>query len=496
MNRVETINNWFDTRLNPVLVKDIRSWLRSRKFMIIYFFALAVIQVFTFFYILASTYSRSQGATLFSILACGLAFILTGILPYLMQERLAEELASRSTELSLISRLTPGQLVRGKIMSGVTVSLLFFSAAAPSFTIAYMLGGIGLDVVVYVVILLLLFTVATMVPAILLPALVGRNKRIRILSILFLGTGITGTTVMGVVVEMGRRGRLFDGEFLPVNIYIGTFILSMMVFFYSAAISKLSFDAANRDTKPRLALTAAVVLNFLLFSQQGAYLSYSMGTGTLLRALAVSLYMFLFGVMFLLDTPDTLSMRLKTSWKGGKWRHLFYPGRGRLFTYILVHMFAFLCIALAMGDREMSVFWGGKSKGPTLEALVMICTGFAFVGGGLLIHHLLGKRFKALKGKKILFAIMLIWMMWGVIFSASAGSGVLPDLFHLACPITALFYVMDRSSLFADRATIVLIGMLVVLVPVLYFMLKYALLDIKEGKRLSKDNRRLRMQEK
>ncbi|MCP4214724.1 MAG: hypothetical protein GY765_08700 [bacterium] len=495
MNRTGKLNNWLDFHLNPVLVKDIRSWLRSKKFMMVFFFALTAIQVFTFHHTLTASRTGNHGETLFTILSCGLAFILTGVLPYLMQDRLAEELASRSTELSLISRLTPGQLVRGKIMGGMAVSMLFFSVAAPSFAVSYMLGGIGLDVVVYALCVLLFLSAATMVPAILVPALVGWKRRIRILSVLFLGTGIGGTLTMAYIIEMNRKGRLFKADFFTTSMLVGAVILLMMVFFYTSAIGRLSFEADNRDTKPRLVLTAIVVLNFLVFSLQGAIWPHA-GKGTALTALAVSLYVFLFGVMFLIDTPKRLSDRLKNSWKRGGWRHLYYPGRGRLFLYIIAHMALFFCLSRVMGAGEQSVFFGGTSPDASMEALIMISTSVAFPGGGLLMQHLLMKRLKGLKGKKALLVILGAWLMLGILFSVSARSGILPDELHIFCPVTAVYFVIEKPNLFEQRGVGVLFAMLLILVPVLYFMLKYAVWDILEGLKLSAKNRRLRKQGK
>ena len=121
---------WVDQRLNAILVKDVRAWLRSKKFLIVFFIAMVLIQVITF--VMTAIPRPETGSILFLILTSGLSFFLVGILPFLMHDRFTDELSSGSTELALISRMTPGMLVRGKIMSGLAASLLFFAAAGPS----------------------------------------------------------------------------------------------------------------------------------------------------------------------------------------------------------------------------------------------------------------------------------------------------------------------------------------------------------------------------
>ncbi|MBW2260663.1 MAG: hypothetical protein JRG91_01720, partial [Deltaproteobacteria bacterium] len=178
---------WVDQRLNAILVKDVRAWLRSKKFLIVFFIAMVLIQVITF---VSTVIPRSDsGSTLFMILTSGLAFFLVGVLPFLMHDRFTDELSSGSTELALISCMTPGMLVRGKIMSGLAASLLFFAAAGPSLTIAYMLGGVDLIMLFYTIGLLLFSSVISMVMAILMVSITGKRK-LKFLGLLPIGAGL------------------------------------------------------------------------------------------------------------------------------------------------------------------------------------------------------------------------------------------------------------------------------------------------------------------
>ncbi len=231
---------WADQKLNAILVKDVRAWLRSKKFLIVFFVAMVLIQVITF--VMTVIPRVDSGSTLFAILTSGLAFFLVGVLPFLMHDRFTDELSSGSTELALISRMTPGMLVRGKIMSGLAASLLFFAAAGPSLTIAYMLGGVDLIMLFYTIGLLLFSSVISMIMAILIVSITGK-RRLKFLGLLPIAAGVA---MVGVVVAMTeivqKEDSLLDVEFWLLNIVFAGYIALFALFFYTVAVSRLLLD--------------------------------------------------------------------------------------------------------------------------------------------------------------------------------------------------------------------------------------------------------------
>ena len=55
-----------DGSVNAVLVKDVRCWLRSRKFLVVFFVALAAAQLATIFCVLATSVESDMGSALFT----------------------------------------------------------------------------------------------------------------------------------------------------------------------------------------------------------------------------------------------------------------------------------------------------------------------------------------------------------------------------------------------------------------------------------------------
>ncbi|MCP4155709.1 MAG: hypothetical protein GY757_48740 [bacterium] len=494
-NKNKNLMERFDSMLNPVLVKDIRSWLRSKKFMAVFFLALGITQLVTFQYIIMATTATDTGRPLYTMLLSGLALILAGILPYLMQERFSEELSSRSIELSLITAITPGQLVRGKILSGLAASLLFFSAVAPSLTIAYMLGGIAPGLVLYSMALLLFFTVAAMVLSILLVSMVGKKKRTRILSMIFLPSGFGSMSLLIALLTSGNSRYLFrDNEFWLFNILAGLITVSLLFFFYFLATARLSFQADNRDTKPRLALSVTVFTVFFLFVATPFIISWLKSSGsfsnTVLPAICVSSVIFLFGIMFLLNTPARVSQRILSKWpRSIIWSTIYYPGPGRLYAFILFHIL-FFCIAACfaeIGNRNESFFFTiSKPDTAIYESLLIASALFALLGGSILCHHLLNKkRAKKLPCGKTVVAIMFLWTLLGVFILSITNAQLLPESAAIINPVTALIFSFHSYNLFKGRFFLTMFALSLINIPVLYFMLKTIVKEIKRVKRVT-----------
>lgn len=344
---------WCDHHLNPILVKDIRCWLRSRVFLAIFFVGLIAAQLTAVTCIVESARNEDIGLELFVVIIGGMSVLLGGVMPYLVQSRFSDELRNRSTELALISHMTPKTLINGKIQSGLVASFLYFSAVAPTLLIAYLLGGIAAPMAVYAIVALLFLSTASMILALLFVTM-RKEKPIRLIGLLCLGSGIGIALLLVAIIETSSRfGAFLDGGFWFVNGVV--FILSVLVlhFFYAIAISRLSFDADNRDRYPRFALSLCVFAGYSLIvflpwiadlmGVSGPPANKFLFTGGLIAALIA----FSIGIFFLLDTPDEVSLRVRNQWSRFSVVRMCYdPGLGRLYAYILLHMGIFLVMAI------------------------------------------------------------------------------------------------------------------------------------------------------
>jgi hypothetical protein len=463
--------DWIDQRLNPVLVKDVRAWLRSKKFLIVFFSAMFLIQGVTL--VLTAIPDEEIGSLLFTILSSGLGFFLVGVLPFLMHDRFTDELSSGSTELALISRMTPGQLVRGKITSGVLASLLFFSAVGPSLTIAYMLGGVDLVLLLYMVGLLLFCSVISMILAILLVSLTGR-RRLKFLGLLPIALGL-GMSVLAVAMTevISDEGAHLDVTFWLVHAVLAGYVTLFSLFLYTSAVSRLSFEADNRDMRPRLALSALVVLPVALGLALSLLSSWLVPTTSdpeelLVFCIILSQAVFVFGSFFVLTTPDRYSTRIRgTASRILPLRLVLYPGPGRLYAFILLHVAFLTAVSVLPG-----LLFGADGEityGLLTASFVAIPT---VLGGCTLVHFGLTK-LPAMRTRKIPrgFVVVVLFIVWML---AALPVGILVDALDIddvglvIHPVTAIAYVADEESLLSFLLAL-LVHSLVLIPSMLYW---------------------------
>ncbi len=432
---------WADGRLNPFFVKDVRAWLRSRKFLIIFFSALSVCQVVTIMVIARG----EKGSNLFSALVAGLAMVLVGVVPYLMQDKFADELASGSTELALISRMTPGRMVRGKIASGLVANLLFFSAVGPSLLIAYMLGGVHPFTMIYSIVAVLALSTFSMVLAILMVSIMGR-KPVKVFSLGLFAAGLAAAVMMIALSEMASRNRLFEqDEFWVVNLFIAGHALLGGLFFHNVAASRLSFASANRDLRPRLTLSIWTLLSLLIAwgaTFADAYLGSWVKDADDIAEVSIVLATLIFtiGFFFITGTPAELSRRLvKHSPANLLTRTLLLPGPGRLFAYVLVHF------TLIFGTAVL--YWRSASHRYDIVSFpAFVFAGYYLITGCYLVYRLINRLFfrrRPASASRAMLVIAVVWVAWGIFLAALFGRSAGPVL--LLSPSSAFYYVVEAS---------------------------------------------------
>ena len=448
LSRIEV---WCDDRLNPVLVKDVRASLRSKVFLFIFFFGLALAQLATVTCTLITHSSRDVGFDLYFAIILGMAFLLTGLIPYLMQARFSEELASRSTELALISRLTPAGVINGKIQTAIAHSLLYFAAAGPSIAVAYLLGGFDLILLSTSLVMLAFFSCMGSALAVVLVAL-RKEKPIRLVGILCLGQGVLVTSIMGgVLQELRRSSTISDQEFWIGFGAAGLIITGIVLFFYTVAISRLSFETENRDMRPRLALSllsfgivGVITLAIKLESVfRGTSHWWSLGDIQTFAGVMAGLAAFVIGVLFLLDTSDRISMRVRREWpRLGILRTAYCPGLGRIEAYILFHMIAFFLL----GFLQFGGVGHLKYDAPWFAATTVLMA-FVLLGAPISLDDVLAStwlKFLRTWNRSIIVAtLIVVWCTMALAAYIVAKITMNEDLFLLCSPFTALFYYFD-----------------------------------------------------
>ncbi len=161
-------------RVNPVIVREMRAQMRGARAFLILTGYLLVLSVLTYgiyrftTLVMASSYASAvQSATIGKLLFVSLSFLdlllICFITPALTAGALSGEHERGTYDLLMATPLTPGAIFWGKFIPAMTYAFLLILASIPTFSIAYLFGGVTVRDMVQVV--LILSATATMLGA-------------------------------------------------------------------------------------------------------------------------------------------------------------------------------------------------------------------------------------------------------------------------------------------------------------------------------------------
>lgn len=139
-------------RLNPVAVREFRQAVRSRWVVAVLLLFLLVNLVVVGGYLVFSPEAATSidgGRHVFNALFAVLTFTCVGFVPAYTCVRLALERNGSNLDLLFVTTITPGAIVRGKYFSSLALAALIFSACMPFMTVTYLLRGIDLPTIFF-----------------------------------------------------------------------------------------------------------------------------------------------------------------------------------------------------------------------------------------------------------------------------------------------------------------------------------------------------------
>lgn len=343
---------WFDDRLNPVMVKEVRQALNGREFISSFMFTIIVVLSISGIVLGIEAADMQQRAGehainakgVFSVVLGCLAFASILIVPIIAYRSLDQERTERCYDLLIITTCGPGDIVRGKIYSAVIQLVLFFSATTPFLAAIYLIGNIDLAGTIFGLGWLFLASIFLTLVSLFNAAAASRTKRrstpfvgnILLLILVFLmSLGWVSNSVYGDL-----SAHIYDRDFWLFNAASMTIFLSISLLIYAGIRAMVLFDSANRSTPVRKALA----LNWLLITgwhivfhhlgirfSSGAWIIYGI-------IVIVALWIY---SLFTSCESDRLTRRVANEYPSGFFRRIFaaffYPGsaRGFYFTTLL-----------------------------------------------------------------------------------------------------------------------------------------------------------------
>lgn len=342
---------WATERINPIVVKEVRQSLKSKQFSIS--FGLTLIAAVSWTLIAVSLmvpriYFVPAGVQLLTGFFCILQFPLMIIIPFSAFRSLTTETEDSTFELLSISALSAWQIVLGKMTSALLQILLYLSALAPCIVLTYLLRGVSMFSILFLLALTVAFAVSETAIALLLAA-VSRARMLQAGATILLLIGLivgyffcTMMVVSGVLQQLSNPPK----EMYLVMFGFATVILVALDLVLRAAAAAIDFPSENHSTplRKRIVLLVGVILfwsTFAVVASREEEFAFVFLFGAFMVCMFLAALMT--GELGIISPrarrtlPRTFGGRVLLTW--------FYPGAGMGYIFI-VCLFAALVVTM------------------------------------------------------------------------------------------------------------------------------------------------------
>lgn len=335
---------WLGEFLNPILVKECRQALKSRQFVVTFSLVLLFCWGWSMIglaWLGPGAAYGAEGPEMFYFYFIILSFPLLVIVPFGAFRSLGGEREDRTFELLSITTLKPRQIVGGKLASAVVQMLVYLSAVAPCLAFTYILRGIDVLTIFFLLVYVCAASLAFTMTALLL-ATISRERHWQMVLSVLLIVGLC----LGFFISCGLSQALLswtayfsfseDPEFWIAHAACATAYVSYFIMFYLAAATQLTFASDNRSTPLRI----CVFVQQLLLTGWFAYMIWDMATqrqiGVIGEAMLVYLTMsaihwFVMGSFMTGESPHLsprVQRKLPKTFAGRTFLTWFNPGPG------------------------------------------------------------------------------------------------------------------------------------------------------------------------
>lgn len=265
-----------DDALNPIVVKELRQAVQS-KFVVAVLLLFLILQLGVLGVFLITQGMLSSGGTNFDFQAGREAFmILQAILlatcmlflPAYTGLRMGAERSDVNVDLLFITTIQPRSIVSGKVLAAIILALVIFSACTPFMTFTYLLRGLDLFSIAFVVLIDFAAVLLSVQLAVLVAAIPG-NRILKAVLGLALLTGLVfiyaGT--VSATVELVRVGLASFETWTfwgPVGCCAGiALMVSGLLYVWSTAL--ISAPTTNRIMPIRIYMLIVWVLTAVIF---------------------------------------------------------------------------------------------------------------------------------------------------------------------------------------------------------------------------------------
>jgi hypothetical protein len=409
--------------LNPVVIKELRQAVRSWFVTGILLLFLAVLLLVMLGYLASQTTYLSPeqglGQEVFQVLVAILAGAGLIFIPLYTGVRLALERHETNLDLLYITTLSPGRIVRGKLMCGIYLTVLFFSACMPFIVLTNLLRGVDLPTIAWTLFLVFFCVCGAIQLAIFVACMPVSTPFKAILAIPFIGSMIALTTGLSSSSRyFMRSGMGFTPDEKWILLTIALIYLLAFGWFYLCSVALISPRSMNRAVPLRIYATlvwflAGVVFIWEAFKYTRAYLVQIWFTSTLVIILVA--------LVVIISEPDRLSLRVQRkipAAPGKRWlAFFFFNGAAQGLAWILALTIG--TVLATVGTMMADQYWMGSvfataSYGSIEVDAFRLCGawclyGFCYALTGLFLHRVIFPSRTPMLASIFSFMIPALW---------------------------------------------------------------------------------------
>ncbi len=272
---------------SPILVREMRALLRGRKFFVSHMLLLTVLAGVLL--IAATTAAAGDekgdpaqiGQILYWAFFFGLSVVIIFLVPAFSCTAITTEREGKTLDLLLTTTIRPWEIVWGKLLSALTVILLFMASALPLVTVCFLFGGISPWDLAVLYMLVLFGTLVVSSVSLSVSAHCQESKSSVVISyvltlIIVVGMVVVYWAIADALFGSGAGGRgasAFSAVFTGYDwreqalIFLAPAFLGLSVFAgnFAAATNRLKPATANRSTSVRVIWMIFLMVALLLY---------------------------------------------------------------------------------------------------------------------------------------------------------------------------------------------------------------------------------------
>ncbi|MDR1484037.1 MAG: hypothetical protein LBT09_04350 [Planctomycetaceae bacterium] len=411
---------FFDNILNPLLVRELRQFVRNKFIIVLINVYVLAIVVACLIVLMSLMDDGLKAVGNFLFMSLGYIVFIVSLLAVVMRTVFSTSTDRSNEDLMFFSSMKPSTIVWGKILSGIIITLVLMSVTMPFVTMAFLLRGLDLQTVV--IVFSQIFALIQILNSLaIFRALSGNPKTVAnqtssFIVILFFVIVFNGSLLFPLYM---RLLRMIDSSVWVSFIYYMLCAVAILALLICGSISVLSPPSSNRMFPMRILLTLIFLLSVIVTAVTTSFST----VGSLIHNYSTIEYAALIALCFILLVTvcerDQWSIRIRRGMPKSILLRVivfpFYSGAacGIVWVLMMVLFIYVLEVVMIPDGMYLKVFQitfdigNGKMSLPIITGLLIFTFNYAVTA--MLIRSWLFKRADSGYVKLIMFFLLVFF---------------------------------------------------------------------------------------